>query len=214
MERYRKMLLFIACIMTLFLTACGAADKYKNLDENKITVIATLFPQYDFARQIAGDYANVVLLLPPGMESHSYDPSPADMIAIQNSDIFLYTEPYMESWAADVIEGIEGDTCVVDLSVHVPLVKEEDIEAEYESVHAEHGHEHEHSHAHSHDHTYDPHIWTNPVYAEIMVEDIAEALIERDPVHAAEYVKNKERYLSELQSLDADIRDTVAQAKL
>lgn len=217
MERYRKMLLFIACIMLLFLTACGAADKYKNLDENKITVIATLFPQYDFARQIAGDYANVVLLLPPGMESHSYDPSPADMIAIQNSDIFLYTGPYMESWAADVIEGIEGDTCVVDLSVHVPLVKEEDIEAEYESVHTEHeeehGHEHEQSHAHSHDHTYDPHIWTNPVYAEIMVEDIAEALIERDPVHAAEYVKNKERYLSELQSLDADIRDTVAHAK-
>lgn len=216
MRRYRKFLLLIAGMMTLFLTACGAADKYKKLDENKITVIATLFPQYDFARQIAGDYANVVLLLPPGVESHSYDPSPADIIAIQNSDIFLYTGPYMESWAADVTEGIEGDTCVVDLSARVPLVKEEDIEAEYESVHAEHGEEHgheEHEHSHGHDHTYDPHIWTNPVYAQIMVQDIAEALIERDPEHAEEYTKNKEQYLLELQSLDADIRDTVAYAK-
>lgn len=217
MKRYTKRLLLIAVLTSLFFTSCGAADKYRDLDENKITVIATLFPQYDFARQIAGEYANVVLLLSPGVESHSYDPSPTDIIAIQNSDVFLYTGPYMESWAADVIEGISGDTCVVDLSAHVPLVKEEDIEAEYESAHAEHedehDHDHEHEHSHAHDHTYDPHIWTNPVYAKIMVEDIAEAFIECDPQHESEYVKNRDAYLMELDKLDAEIRDTVANAK-
>lgn len=229
MKRYRAVLLFIAVILSLVLTACGAADKYKNLDENKITIIATLFPQYDFARQIAGDNANVVLLLSPGMESHSFDPSPTDIIAIQNSDIFLYTGPYMESWAADVIEGIESDTRIVDLSAHVPLVKQEDIEKEYEEAHAGHnhgegeecdeveleevGHEHEHSHTHEHDHTYDPHIWTNPMFAKIMVEDIVAALIECDPEHAAEYEQNRDAYLAELDRLDTEIRAMVAEAE-
>lgn len=219
----KRRLVFLAAFLLLWMTACGSAEKYKNLDENKITIIATLFPQYDFARQIAGDYANVVLLLPPGVESHSFDPSPTDMIAIQNADIFLYTGPYMESWAAEVIEGIGDSTFVVDLSAHVPLTKQEDIEAEYEADH-EHGdeadiygenHEHEdgtdiHEESHVHAHTYDPHIWTNPVYAGIMVEDIATALMECDPEHAEEYERNKDGYLAELDRLDKEIR-TVAE---
>lgn len=194
--------------MLLCLTSCGSADKYKNLDEEKITVIATLFPQYDFARQIAGEYANVVLLLPPGVESHSFDPSPTDMIAIQNADIFLYTGQYMESWAADVIEGIEGDTCVVDLSAQIPLVKQEDVEKEHESAHEGHNHA-ESGHAHS----YDPHIWTNPVYAEIMVENITAALIACDPEHADKYQAREEAYLAELDRLDTEIRAAVETAE-
>ncbi len=226
MKKYKMLPFVIAVFMTLIMTSCGAADKYKNLDENKITIIATLFPQYDFARQIAGDNANVVLLLSPGVESHSFDPSPTDIIAIQNADVFLYTGPYMESWAADVIEGIESDTCIVDLSAHVPLVKQEDIEAEYADAHAGHNHaegeeaeqeeshEHDHSHAHTHEHehTYDPHIWTNPVFAKIMVEDIAAALIECDPEHAAEYEQNRDAYLAELDRLDMEIRTAMEYA--
>lgn len=211
MRRKRALLFVTAVILSTLFTACGEADKYKDLDENKITIIATLFPQYDFARQIAGEYANVVLLLSPGMESHSYDPSPADIIAIQNADIFLYTGPYMESWAAEVTEGLEGDTVVVDLSAHIPLVKEEEIEAEYERTHTED--DGQDGHGHTHDHTHDPHIWTNPVYAQIMAEDIAEALIEADPAHAGEYEKNRDAYLAELDKLDAAIRNTVENAK-
>ena len=227
MKKYKMLPFVITVFLTLIMTSCGAADKYKNLDENKITIIATLFPQYDFARQIAGDNANVVLLLSPGVESHSFDPSPTDIIAIQEADIFLYTGPYMENWAADVIEGIESDTRIVDLSAHVPLVKQEDIEKEYEEAHAGHnhgadeacseaeaaGHEHEHSHTHTHDHTDDPHIWTNPVFAKIMVEDIAEAMIECDPEHAAEYKQNADAYLAELDRLDKEIRTAVEGAK-
>lgn len=232
MKKYRTVLFATVVMLALVLTSCGAADKYKNLDENKITIIATLFPQYDFARQIAGDNANVVLLLSPGVESHSFDPSPTDIIAIQNSDIFLYTGPYMESWAAEVIEGIESDTCIVDLSAHVPLVKQEDIEEEYLNAHAghshgegeecdeaeseeaghDHEHEHSHTHTHDHDHTYDPHIWTNPVFAKIMVEDIATALIERDPEHADEYEQNRDAYLAELDRLDMEIRTAMEYA--
>ncbi len=216
MRRYRMFWFAGLAVLILVLSACGESEKYRNLDETKITVIATLFPQYDFARQIAGEYANVVLLLPPGMESHSFDPSPADIIAIQNADIFLYTGKYMEGWAADVLEGMEGGTYVVDVSAHVPLVKEEDIEEEYRSLHMEEGHEEhseEHEHVSGHTHTYDPHIWTNPVYAMIMVEDITEALMACDPSHKEIYEKNAEEYLRELERLDADIRDMVADAE-
>ncbi len=216
MRRCRVLWLVGLAVLILILSACGGAEKYRNLDENKITVIATLFPQYDFARQIAGEYANVILLLPPGMESHSYDPSPADMIAIQNADIFLYTGQYMEGWAADVLEGMESDTYVVDVSAHISLVREEEIEEEYKSLHMEEGHEEhmeEHIHDSGHTHIYDPHIWTNPVYAMIMVEDIAEALMACDPSHKEIYRENADNYLYELESLDVDIRNIVNNAK-
>ncbi len=125
----------------------------------------------------------MILLLPPGMESHSYDPSPADMIAIQNADIFLYTGQYMEGWAADVLEGMESDTYVVDVSAHISLVREEEIEEEYKSLHMEEGMRSiwKNIYMTLDIHIYDPHIWTNPVYAMIMVEDIAEALMACDP---------------------------------
>lgn len=210
--------LVTAVLCGFALTSCGAGDKYGEIEEGKITVIATLFPQYDFARQIAGEYANIVLLLPPGMESHSYDPSPADIIAIQNADVFLYTGPYMETWAVDVTEGMEEDVRIVDLSAHIPLAKEEDIEAEYESMHEAEGNGHEgHNHEgishEGHSHLYDPHIWTNPVYAEIMVGDILEAVAEADPAHAETYRENAAQYLSELAELDRDIRKTVDEAE-
>ena len=212
MKQKQFFLIGLVFSFILCLTACGKTGKYKNLDPNKVTIIATLFPQYDFARQIAGEYANVVLLLPPGMESHSYDPSPADIIAIQNADIFLYTGESMENWAADIMEGIEGSVQVVDLSYHIPLVKEEEIEAEYESTHYENTKEHQYTHT-GHTHIYDPHIWTNPVYAKIMAKKKENALIESDPAHAAEYQENAKAYIAELKNLDQDIRDTVANAK-
>lgn len=176
-------------LISLMITGCAErTNRYQNLDSEKITIIATLFPQYDFAREIAKDYANVILLLPPGMESHSFDPSPADIIAIGNSDVFLYTGAYMEAWAEDIISGIHTKKVhVKDVSEHITLVKEEEIEQEHE---AEHGHVYQ-----EHEHEYDPHIWTNPVYAMTMVENIKEALIEADPEHKEGYEKNADIYL-------------------
>ena len=76
------------------LTAC--AGKKESTNEKKLTIVTTLFPDYDFARQIAGDKAEVKLLLSPGVEAHDYDPSPADIISINKADLFIYTGEYME----------------------------------------------------------------------------------------------------------------------
>lgn len=198
-ERVILSILFLCFIST----ACNQrTNQYEDLDSEKITIIATLFPQYDFAKEIAKDYANVVLLLPPGMESHSFDPSPADIIAIGNADIFLYTGAYMETWAADIISGINTEKVYVkDVSEHISLVKEEEIEAEHEE---EHGHIQQ-----GHNHEYDPHIWTNPIYAMTMVENIRDVLIEADPKHKEEYEENTAAYLEKLQELDSAFRETV-----
>lgn len=205
--KLRCQLAIILLFIIVSITGCQTQNnRYADLDPEKITIIATLFPQYDFARQIAGDYANIILLIPPGMESHSYDPSPADIVAISNADVFLYTGPFMEGWAEKIIEGIDAQNVLVtDVSRNVPLVKEEDIEKEHELSHVEHS---EHMHREG-EHIYDPHIWTNPVYAQIMVENILDALIQADIKHEDIYKENAQNYKRELEKLDQAFRDTV-----
>ena len=90
--------IYFTLFLTLFCLAMQAGcspsasqETMTETDPNKLTVVATLFPQYDFAREIAGDKADIFLLLPPGMESHSFEPTPGDIVRIHNSDIFLYT---------------------------------------------------------------------------------------------------------------------------
>ena len=106
----KKTLCFlITVLLALPLFGCSgqSADDSNN---DGITIIATLFPQYDFARQIAGDKGNVELLLDPGVETHSYDPTPADKIKINNADVFIYTGEYMETWAETLIADLNNTT--------------------------------------------------------------------------------------------------------
>ena len=193
-------------------------------EEERLTVVATLFPQYDFARQIAGEYAQVVLLLPPGTESHSYDLRPADMITIKQCDMFIYTGKYMETWAQNIIDSLDGSVAVVDASEGISLVREEDygVDGHTHDDGQEDGHDDEHDDEQGdrhdvggakHRHEYDPHIWTNPVYAAQMAENIAEALCAADPIHAAQYRENAEKYCAELKELDAAFREVAEAAK-
>lgn len=221
-----KRILFIM-FLTVLLVGCGkgnaTADTEIPVGDERLVIVATLFPQYDFARQIAGEYADVVMLLPPGMESHSYDLKPADMITIRESDIFIYTGKYMETWAQTIIDSLDGSVTVVDVSEGITLSKETDYYIE-EHVHEEDGdhdheedeeHEHEEEEAHEHSghhHEYDPHIWTDPVYAVSMVENITSALCIRDPEHATQYRERADEYISELEGLDAAFREIADEA--
>lgn len=191
---------FAVALSAILLISLAGCMPQRNTDNGKINIIATLFPQYDFARQIAGDKANVTLLLPPGMDSHSYDPTPSDVINISKSDIFIYTGKYMEVWAENLISGLDTSKVkVVDASNGVTLHKEE--EDEDEPVKDEHHHE------------YDPHIWTNPQYAKIMVDNIVTALCEADAQNADYYKNNAEAYKKELDRLDNDFQQVVSSSK-
>lgn len=196
--------------------ASDLSENEKNNENEKVKIVTTLFPQYDFTRQIAGDKAEIVLLLPPGAESHSFEPTTADIITINNSDIFIYTGKYMEPWADKIIKSADSDTInILDVSRDITLVKEEHEHDHDEEDHDHEEHEYDHSdeeHEHSeggHSHEYDPHIWTSPVIAKKMVDNIVTALCYVDSDNASYYKSNGENYKKQLDELDTEFTEIV-----
>ena len=177
----------------------------------KISVVTTLFPQYDFAKAIGGDKVDVTLLLPPGVEAHAYEPKPSDITKINNANIFVYTGEFMEPWAHDIIEGATKNVKVVDASNGIELMKEEEgdeHEEEHEHEEADH-HESEEGHHHHHGGV-DPHIWLDFENAEIMAENIAKALQEVDLENAEFYQENLKIYKQKLSNLDDEYKNTLS----
>ncbi|MDE5977098.1 MAG: zinc ABC transporter substrate-binding protein, partial [Turicibacter sp.] len=182
-------------------------------ESDKINIVTTLFPQYDFARAIGGDKVDVTLLLPAGMESHSYEPTPADIIKINKSDLFIYTGESMEQWAHSIIESVDSeDVYVLDVSQNIALLAPTAGEEEPDHDHEHEEGEEEHSEHEGHNHTYDPHIWTSPKNAMVMVNNVLEALCAVDPKNESYYQANAKAYLKELEALDQELEEVVAQA--
>lgn len=199
------LLIFAIAVCVIPLSGC---TKTETKEDEKLSVVTTLFPQYDFARQIAGEKAEVTLLLKPGTEAHDYDPSASDMIKINNADLFIYTGEYMEPWAKSIVDSIDNKQLnILDVSENVTLRKSGDThshgEEEIEGYSEEAGHSHE----------YDPHIWTSPKNAIIMINNILEKLIAIDGENEAYYRENAEKYIEQIEDIDADIRQIAAQAK-
>src|SRR5450759_2007693 len=97
--------ILVSCCAALLLSGCKKADMKPAAG---LQVVTTLFPLYDFARTIAGSKAQVTMLLPPGVEPHTFEPKPEDMIRISHAGLFIYTNKYMEPWAEKIITGIES----------------------------------------------------------------------------------------------------------
>lgn len=172
----------------------------------KPKLVATLFPQYDFVREIAGDLVEVSLLLPPGVESHSYEPTPKDIAGITEADAFLYTGEVMEPWATKIIGNLgETEVKIVDLSQGITLLAATEEEGAHED-------EEEGEAAHE-EGAYDPHIWLDPNNAKIMVSTLLETLIEIEPENEAVFRENAEAYLAELTALDLAFKDLFAKSE-
>lgn len=214
---------FIATLaIAILLIAAGCAQESGEIltEEDKPLVIATLFPQYDFTREIAGDKVEVILLLPPGVEPHSYEPSPRDIVDIQSADMFVYTGAYMEPWAERIVESAEGSSLlIVDTSIGIELMDEEDHhhhDHDHEHNHEhDHDHDHEHEHEHEHDHHHhhggkDPHFWLDPLLAQVMVDHIITGLVKVDPENAGYYEDNGEAYKQRLAELHHKLEDGLA----
>ncbi|NVN99850.1 MAG: zinc ABC transporter substrate-binding protein [Geobacteraceae bacterium] len=178
-----KLLLFLL-ILTL-LSACS--KKTSPPDTGKLKVVTTLFPIYDFARAIGGDAADVTLLLPPGVEPHSFEPKPEDMMKIAKADIFIYTSSEMEPWAEKLASGVVKNG--------KPLKVEAGAGARYlaASGQDEHGHK---------EGGRDPHIWLDMDNAALMMDNIARALAERLPQKAQTFRSNAASGKEKLKTLD------------
>ena len=181
--------------------------KDNQVKEDKISIVTTLYPLYDFAHEIGGDKVEVSLLLPPGVEAHAFEPKPSDIVKINESDLFIYTGKFMEPWAEDIINGITNKNVkVVDSSIGIELMKEEH-EGEHEQVD-----EHEEEHGHEHNGV-DPHIWLGFNNSQIMVSNIAKMLIEKDPINADFYNINASLYIKKLSTLDESYKNTLSTCK-
>lgn len=198
---------------------CGSSRGGEEVNDGKVRVVATIFPQYDFVREIAGDCVDVRMLLKPGEETHSYEPTPQDIIAIQNCDIFLYVGGENDAWVEDILESMpDPDRKTLKLVDCVDTVEEEHVEGMKESPGHEHEEEEEHGEheeeeASSHSvHEIDEHVWTSPVNAESIVNNICELLCETDPENGEMYRENAEEYTEELRQLDSEFREIVEKA--
>ena len=208
MKLKRKLLAVITAAATvLSLCACSSESGYSNSDSGKLKIISTVFPPYDLARQIAGDNAEISILLPPGSEIHNYEPSAKDMIAIRNCDIFLYIGGENEQWAEKLINSNDTENVTaVKLIDYVPTLSEDEDE------HG-HDHDHEHDHEHEHEHETDEHIWTSPKNAQLMLSAVYDAICKVDPSNKQTYTKNKDAYAKQLSDLDNAYRSAVDNAK-
>ncbi|MFH0975795.1 MAG: zinc ABC transporter substrate-binding protein [Spirochaetota bacterium] len=192
----------ISLIFILFILF-GCADSKQN---SRITVIATLFPQYDFAKQIVKDKADVRLLIPPGIEAHTYEPTPRDISEIRKAGVFIYTGEYMEPWSLKLIQTVKNNSLIiVDASAGIHLMDESE----------EPGHEHgkgnqsaEHERG-----TKDPHIWVDPVLAKRMAENVLVGLIKANPENESFYKANADSLIKELDRLNTEFTDLFKKVK-
>ena len=207
----KKFLSFALSLLIIFITAfsfssCSSDKENVKKDSSKISVVTTIFPYYDFTRSIAGDKADIKLLLSPGSEPHSYEPSPSDIVAIENCDIFIYNGGESDEWVESVLESIDNKNMkVMRMMDYVDLLYEQNFD------HYEHNHEHEEHDEHGEE--YDEHIWTSIRNAEKLTDAIYDELSFCDFANKEIYAKNTDIYLSKLQTLDSEISEIVSNAK-
>lgn len=200
----RKGLVLVLFLAVLLITAvsCGPKDNNAGGGHQRIAVVTTLFPLFDFARVVAGDKADVSLVLPPGVEPHAFEPKPGDMVRINAAQLFVYTGRDMEPWAEKLLKGISNKTLIVtNTSQGIKLMEngEENHEGEEEKGgHGGHGHG-----------TYDPHIWLDFQNAMTMVDTITDGLCVADPANSTFFRKNAAAYKERLSSLDAKFREAL-----
>ncbi len=201
----QQKIILLLLLMIFLLSGCGIINTKEN---NKKKIVTTQYPQYQFVKAIIGDdkrlndYYDVSLIVPPGADSHTFDPRLTDLISIKNSDLFIYTSDMIETWVAGL--DINKYTTVLDLSSDKRI---ELIEVA----------EHDHNHEHEHEHEFDPHYWVYPIYASYMVDTIRNKMLEISPEIASECKviinNNADKYISELIKIDEAIKFVVSLAK-
>ncbi len=183
-------------------TASEATASSGSSDPNELQIVASFYPMAEFARQVAGEYADVVSLIPSGTEPHDWEPTPKDAASIQEADVFVYNG-IVEGWAEKTLESVKNDK-----RIDVKAIEGIDL---IEGTH-DHGHEHSHEDEHEHSHELDPHVWLDPTLAQQQVRNIQAALEQADPEHKDKYRENAEAYIAKLQELDRKFKDELSGA--
>ncbi|HEM5615405.1 zinc ABC transporter substrate-binding protein AdcA [Streptococcus suis] len=196
----KKVGLLFLSVSALLLGACGNSTAS---EDGKLNIVTTFYPVYEFTKQVAGDEANVDLLVKAGTEVHGYEPSAKDIARIQEADAFVYENENMETWVHDVEKSL--DTTKVNV-----------ISATEGRLLLPGGEEEHKGHDHSgerHSHAYDPHVWLSPERAITLVENIRDSLVAKYPEKKDAFETNAAAYIEKLDALDAKYSETLSAAK-
>ena len=207
----RILALLLAAAVALPLCACAPAGE--GAEDGRLQVVCSLFPYYDFVREIGGAYVSPRLLVAAGREAHSFEPTPMDVIRVSRADIFVYNGGEGEQWVDEILSSAgENIPTVLRMMDYADTLTEEPLAGHDDHDHADHDHEHDDDHD-SDDIEYDEHIWTSPVQAMKLCRAICDALCAADPAHAAVYRSNLENYLGQLAELDVAFRQVCSEKK-
>lgn len=191
--RHRLTGILCMVMMVLFAISSVSSAAFWN---SKPTVVTTIYPLYEFTKQIAGDKIDVALLVPAGTEPHDWEPSPSDILKIKKATVFIYNGANMEEWVDRLGDSILAGKKIVKAADFVTM-----LSAQYTAEGAP-----------SPAGTLDPHIWLDPVNAQAIVGGITNALVEVDSVNASYYTNNSNYYIAQLEGLNQEYQQTLGRA--
>ena len=190
----------LLCAAVVFFGGCTGKNTAEDAKDaqKKINITATIFPLYDFARQIAGERANITMLLPTGAEVHSYEPTPQDILNIQNSDLFINVGGAADPWAEQAAATGKKKVNMLSASDYCNLLCEDE----------------QHHEGHSHKDTeIDEHVWTSLKNAEKIAAQICKSLCALDSENEAFYKENLKSFTDKLTQLDKEFQDAASSAE-
>ena len=229
MKNLKKLWAIFGLVLVVGLLAFLVLNREK-FEQKKYSVVSTSFPGYDFARAVTKNTnISAKMLVKPGAETHTYEPTPQDIIDIKNADMFVYVGGDSDTWVEKILKDVDTKkTHVVKLVDLVSTVEEEIVEGmededehDHDHDHADHDHKHDHdhdheSHEHKHDHDeeeegpeIDEHVWTSPKKAMEIVKKIAEVASEIDAEEKTKINDNAEKYVAEIAQVDKDLHQAI-----
>lgn len=192
---------FITAVLTVVLAATGlvgcgnTAQTHSDVDDGKVSVVASFYPMSDFAKRVGGDKVSVKCMVPAMQEPHVWEPTPQDIAQLSDADVFVYNGCGLEGWVDGVKDNLDPDKpVVVEASKGCHLLNSD--------------HDHDHG-DHHHEGGYDPHVWLSPANARIEMQNICDALVKVDPDNAEYYKKNMEEASIECDRLEREYKDTL-----
>ncbi len=214
--KYNKMLCVMLSVLIIIISGCST-QTVKH-DNEKLTIVTTIFPAYDFVREVVGEKAEIHMLIKPGSEVHSYEPTPTDIQLINECDIFVYVGGESDRWIDSVLKTVDNPNMkIVKIMDYANNVEEEYVDG-MQIRDGSHGHSHSEDEDHtpdhdSHEHEYDEHVWTSPVNAISIVKGITDSVVKADYDNKEYYIENSIAYQEDLIALHKQFIDIVSNGK-
>ena len=217
MRSFKKFVCFMVAISLILAmcTGCSGAASGATAGSGKLKVVTTIFPEYDWVREITAgvDSVDITLLMDTGADLHSYQPTAEDIMKVGTADVFIYVGGESDGWVDDALKNaVNKDMTVINLmDVLKESVKEEEVvEGMQEEEHEDADEDHEQTHGDAEEEVeYDEHVWLSLKNAKVVVSSIAESLSAKDSANSQKYTANADAYIAKLDTLDQEYQKAV-----